>query len=185
MTKKIQNQIEKKILIPTSLGLKKDKLVYRGILFFGLMITSQGPFVIEYNVRFGDPECQTLLRNLQTDILKIIDHNLKDKLSDLTIRNKKQSVVCVVVASKGYPGNYKKNKVISNLLKAQSIKGVEIFHAGTALKKEKVISSGGRVLAVTAQGNSIAHARKIAYKAVEAIGWKEGFFRNDIGQKNV
>ena len=185
MTKKIQNQIEKKILIPTSLGLKKDKLVYRGILFFGLMITSQGPFVIEYNVRFGDPECQTLLRNLQTDILKIIDYNLKDRLSDLTIRNKKQSVVCVVVASKGYPGNYKKNKVISNLSKAQSIKGVEIFHAGTALKKEKVISSGGRVLAVTAQGNSIAHARKIAYKAVEAIGWKEGFFRNDIGQKNV
>ena len=114
---------------------------------------------------------------------------MKDRLSDLTIRNKKQSVVCVVVASKGYPGNYKKNKVISNLSKAQSIKGVEIFHAGTALKKEKVISSGGRgnykKLAVTAQGNSIAHARKIAYKAVEAIGWKEGFFRNDIGQKNV
>ena len=79
----------------------------------------------------------------------------------------------------------KKNKVINNLSKAQSIEGVEIFHAGTALKKEKVISSGGRVLAVTAQGNSIVHARKIAYKAVEAIGWKEGFFRNDIGQKNV
>ena len=108
---------------------------------------------------------------------------MKDRLSDLTIRNKKQSVVCVVVASKGYPGNYKKNKVISNLSKAQSIKGVEIFHAGTALKKEKVISSGGRVLAVTAQGNSIVHARKIAYKAVEAIGWKEGFLEMILVKK--
>ncbi len=185
MTKKIQNQIEKKILIPTLSGLKKDKLVYRGILFFGLMITPQGPYVIEYNTRFGDPECQTLLRNLKTDILKIIDYNLKDKLSELTIRNKKQSVVCVVVASKGYPGNYKKNKIISNISKAQSIKGVEIFHAGTTFKKNKVVSSGGRVLAVTAQANSIVHARKIAYKALALIAWKQGFFRNDIGQKNI
>ena len=122
---------------------------------------------------------------MQTDILKIIDYNLKDRLSDLTIRNKKQSVVCVVVASKGYPGNYEKNKVISNLSKAQSIEGVEIFHAGTALKKEKVISSGGRVLSVTAQCNSIVHAREIAYKALALIDWKEGFFRNDIGKKNI
>ena len=185
MTKKIQNQIEKKILIPTLLGLKEDKLVYRGILFFGLMITSKGPFVIEYNVRFGDPECQTLIRNLQTDILKIIDYNLKDKLSDLTIRNKKQSVVCIVVASKGYPGSFKKNKIIKNISKAQSVKGIEIFHAGTSLKKNKIISSGGRVLAVTAQADSIVQARKIAYKAVAIIDWKGGFFRNDIGQKNI
>ena len=185
MTKKIENEIEKKILIPTSLGLKRYKLVYRGILFFGLMITPTGPYVIEYNVRFGDPECQTLLRNLQTDILKIIDYNSKDKLSDLTIRNKKQSVVCVVVASTGYPGNYKKNKIIENISKAQSIEGVEIFHSGTSLKRNKIISSGGRVLTITAQAGSIFHARKIAYKAISIIDWKEGFFRSDIGQKNI
>ncbi len=185
MTKDIENQIEKKILIPTSIGLKKDNLIYRGILFFGLMITPKGPYVIEYNVRFGDPECQTLLRNLQTDILKIIDYNLKDKLSDITIRNKKQSVVCVVVASKGYPGNYRKNKILKNISKAQSIKGVVVFHAGTSLEKNKIISSGGRVLSVTAQANSIINARKIAYKAIALIDWKEGFFREDIGQKNI
>ena len=185
MTKKVENEIEKKILTPTSLGLKKDKLVYRGILFFGLMITPKGPYVIEYNVRFGDPECQTLLRNLQTDILKIIDYNLKDKLSDLTIRNKKKSVVCVVVASKGYPGNYKKDKIIENISKAQSIEGIQIFHSGTALKENKIVSSGGRVLAITAQADSIFRARKMAYKATALIDWKEGFFRNDIGKKNL
>ncbi len=185
LTRKIEKEIEEKILVPTFNGLRKEKFIYRGILFFGLMITNTGPFVIEYNVRFGDPECQVLLRNLQTDFLEIIELNLKDKLRNFRIRNDKKSVICVVLASKGYPENFKKDKVLNNLCKAKSLKGVEIFHAGTSLKKNKILSSGGRVLSVTAKADSISSARKLAYKALSIISWKEGFFRKDIGKKNL
>ncbi len=185
LTRKIEKEIEEKILIPTFKGLKKEKFIYRGILFFGLMITDSGPFVIEYNVRFGDPECQVLLRNLQTDFLKIIELNLKDKLRNLRIRNDKKSVICVVLASKGYPGNFKKDKVLNNLSKAKCIKDVEIFHAGTLLRNNKIVSSGGRVLSITAKADSISLARKLAYKVLSIIAWKEGFYRKDIGQKNL
>ena len=149
------------------------------------MITDSGPFVIEYNVRFGDPECQVLLRNLQTDFLKIIELNLKDKLRNLRIRNDKKSVICVVLASKGYPGKFKKDKVLNNLSKAKCIKDVEIFHAGTLLRNNKIVSSGGRVLSITAKADSISLARKLAYKVLSIIAWKEGFYRKDIGQKNL
>ncbi len=184
LTKKIEKEIDDKIIIPTFKGLKKEKFIYRGILFFGLMITKNGPFVIEYNVRFGDPECQVLLRNLQTDFLKILNLSLKDKLKNFRIKNDKKSVICVVLASKGYPGNFNKNKVLNNISKAKSIEGVEIFHAGTTLKRNKIVSSGGRVLSVTAKANSIYSARKLAYKALSIISWKDGFYRKDIGQKN-
>ena len=185
ITKKIEEDIHKKILFPTSEGLKREKLVYRGILFFGLMITANGPYVIEYNVRFGDPECQTLLRNLKTDFLALIKSNIEDRLEYMNIQKDKMSVVCVVLASKGYPESFKKNKIVRNISKAQSIKGIEIFHAGTSLKKGKVISSGGRVLSITSKANSISSARKLAYRALKIINWKWGHYRSDIGQKNA
>tara|TARA_B100000963_G_C22591811_1_gene655885 strand:+ start:416 stop:1681 length:1266 start_codon:yes stop_codon:yes gene_type:complete len=185
ITKKVEDDIHKKILLPTSKGFKKEKLVYRGILFVGLMITTKGPYVIEYNVRFGDPECQILLRNLKTDFLKIINLNIEDKLEDITLLSDKMSVVCVVLASDGYPGEFKKNKILENLSKAQSIKGVEIFHAGTTKINGKIFSSGGRVLSITSKANSIDSARKLAYKALRIINWKWGHFRNDIGIKNT
>ncbi len=185
VSKKIEKEIEEKILIPTSTGLKKERMVYRGVLFFGLMITKKGPFVIEYNVRFGDPECQILIRSLQTDFLKIIDHNLKDNLSNIRIKNLSQSFVCIVLASKGYPGKFKKNKIIKNISKAQSLKGVEIFHAGTSFRNNEIVSSGGRVLSITAQAKSVNLARKLAYKAIRIIGWVDGFYREDIGLKNL
>ena len=148
------------------------------------MITKKGPFVIEYNVRFGDPECQTLLRNLKTDLLKIIKLNIQDRLSEIKIKNTKQNVITVVLASKGYPGKFKINSTLKNLSNASLIKGVEIFHAGTAIKKGKVVSTGGRVLSITSKAKNLKTARIQAYKTIELIDWSNGFFRSDIGLKN-
>ncbi len=188
-SKKVTNEIEKeiynKILLPTADGLRKEKLIYRGILFFGLMITDNGPYVIEYNARFGDPECQVLLRNLKTDLIDIIESNINDHLTSLKIKNYNESIVCVVLASKGYPGKFKKDQLIENISKAQKIKGIEIFHAGTSLKNGKVFSSGGRVLSITSKAKTIKVARKNAYKALDSISWPGGFYRNDIGLKNT
>ncbi len=185
MTKEIEEEIFKKILLPTSLGLKNEKLIYRGILFFGLMITKEGPYVIEYNVRFGDPECQILLRNLKTDLLTIMESNLQDKLSNINIKTDNKAVICVVLASNGYPGNFKKNKILKNLNKVKSLKGIKIFHAATSIKNGNIVSSGGRVLSITSKAKSINSARKMAYEALNKIGWEGGFFRNDIGLKNT
>ena len=149
------------------------------------MITSNGPYVIEYNVRFGDPECQILMRNLQTDFLKIINLNIQDKVSKLKIRRENKSIICVVLASKGYPGIFNTNRKIENLEKAKLIKGVEIFHAGTEYKGSGVFSTGGRVLSITAKGKSISEARRLAYKALEQINWPYGFYRKDIGLLNA
>ena len=148
------------------------------------MITEQGPSVIEYNVRMGDPECQTLLRNLDTDFLEIISSCVNDKLSQVSIKKNNKSVICVVLASKGYPGRYKKNSILKNLNSAEEIDNVIIFHAGTNLKNNKILSSGGRVLSVTSTGKDIKDAREKVYKAIKEINWKEGFFRKDIGIKN-
>lgn len=185
ITRKIEKEIDKKILNPTSLGFKKEELLYRGILFFGLMITNKGPFVIEYNVRFGDPECQILLRNLKTDFLKIIYLNTQDKLSKITIRNEKKSIVCVVLVSSGYPENFIIDKKIKNIEAARSIKGIEIFHSGTTFREGHFRSSGGRVLSITSKADCMKEARRLAYKALKKINWSDGFYRKDIGLRNT
>ena len=181
--KNLKKIISDRIVKKTFEGLKKDKIVYRGVLFIGLMITKDGPYVIEFNVRFGDPECQVLMRNLDTDILKIVKAVANDKLSNIKIKNKKLSTICVVIASMGYPNTYKVNKQIKNLNEAQKIKNIEIFHAGTKNVKNKILSSGGRVLSITAQAKDLKSARKIAYSAIKKINWRYGFFRKDIGKK--
>ena len=132
MNKNIENKIIDHVLKRTFLGLKNENITYRGVLFFGLMIKNNEPYVIEYNARFGDPECQTLLRNLKTDLLKIFISTTEDKLHTQNIENFNKSVVCVVLASNGYPGNYNKNKIIENL-KNLRIKRHSYFHAGTKL----------------------------------------------------
>ena len=165
--KNLKKIISDRIVKKTFEGLKKDKIVYRGVLFIGLMITKDGPYVIEFNVRFGDPECQVLMRNLDTDILKIVKAVANDKLSNIKIKNKKLSTICVVIASMGYPNTYKVNKQIKNLNEAQKIKNIEIFHAGTKNVKNKILSSGGRVLSITAQAKDLKSARKIAYSAIK------------------
>jgi len=184
VTKKVLEEINDKVLNPTINGFQKEKFTFRGILFIGLMITKKGPQVIEYNVRFGDPECQTLLRSLKTDLLKVLIACTRDKLSSQNLIVNNSHVVCVVIASKGYPGKYKKNIPIKNLDLPDTIKDVEIFHAGTRHLNGKVVSSGGRVLSVTAVGKNVEEARQKAYATVKRIKWKDGFFRDDIGFKN-
>lgn len=180
----LEQNIIKDIVKKTFDGLRKDKIVYRGVIFFGLIIKKDEAQVIEYNVRFGDPECQTLLRNLKTDLLEIFKATCEDSLSHIRIINKKQAVVCVVLAAKGYPGKYEKNKIIKNLQNLKLEKDVKIFHAGTKLISEDFYSNGGRVLSVTAVSSDIKKARKTAYRILKKIDWKSGFYRNDIGIKN-
>ena len=184
VTKQLLEEINNKILKPTINGIKKENFIFRGILFIGLMISKKGPLVIEYNVRFGDPECQTLLRSLKTDLLKVIVACTKDKLSKQKLVVNNNHVVCVVIASNGYPGKYKKNIPIKNLNLPNISKDVEIFHAGTKYLNGRIVSSGGRVVSVTAVGKNINEARKKAYAEVKKIRWKDGFFRDDIGLKN-
>jgi len=184
VNKVLEEKIYTKIIKKTFSGLKKDKINYRGIIFFGLIIKDHKPYIIEYNVRFGDPECQTLLRDLKTDLLDILLATTEDKLSEIKILKYNMKIVCVVLASLGYPGIYEKNKLLKNLDKAKQQKNIEIFHAGTKLIKNKFYSNGGRVLSVTAKSKTIENARKIAYKTLKIINWQDGFFRKDIGIKN-
>jgi len=184
MTKNLEKKIIKDIVGKTFTGLKKEKFVYRGILFFGLIVKKNKPYIIEFNVRFGDPECQTLLRNLKSDILTLFLSTTQDQLKQTVIKSSKNSVVCVVLASKGYPGSYVNNKIIKNLDKIDKKKEIEIFHAGTKLLRSNFVSNGGRVLSITATGANLNIARTRAYKAVDIINWKNGFYRNDIGIKN-
>ena len=185
MTNNLEKKIIKNIVEKTVNGLRKESFTYRGILFFGLMIKNQEPYVIEYNVRFGDPECQTLLRNLDNDFLELLLSTTNDELSKTKISTKKKSVVCVVLASKGYPGSYKTGKDINNLNKVENLEGIEVFHAGTKSDASIVKSNGGRVLSITATGKDLNLARSKAYKAIKTIEWEDGFYRNDIGIKNI
>ncbi len=185
VSKNLENQILERIILPTKKGLKNESIIYRGIIFFGLMITKYGPKVIEYNVRFGDPECQTLLRNCNFDLLELLHATSTDSLKGKKILLGRENVICVVLASNGYPGKYKKGKIINGIEKANEIDGVKIFHSGTIKEKNKFLSNGGRVLSVTAKAETIKLARKKAYEALKQINWKEGFYRNDIGIKNL
>ena len=184
VSKNLEKKIIKNIIEKTFLGLKKENFTYRGILFFGLMIKNNEPFVIEYNVRFGDPECQTLLRKLKTDFLKILTSITKDDLRKIKITNFNKSVVCVVLASKGYPESYKKEIPIQNLKKIKDDKRTIIFHAGTKTLSSNFVSNGGRVLSVTSTGKNIKEARENAYKVLKKLNWNDGFYRKDIGFKN-
>ena len=184
VTKSLLEKIKTQILDKTFNGIKKENFDYRGILFFGLIIKNDKPSVIEYNVRFGDPECQTLLRNLKTDLLKIFIATSKDNLRKIKIKKSTNSTVCIVLASKGYPENYKKNIIIKNLSNIKKNKSIEIFHAGTIKKEGNFYSNGGRVLSITCSEKNISSARKLAYKMLQKINWDAGFYRKDIGFKN-
>ena len=180
----MEKKIIKNIIEKTFLGFKKESFTYRGILFFGLIIKNNEPYVIEYNVRFGDPECQTLLRKLNTDFLEIITSITKDELGKIKITNSRKSVVCVVLASKGYPESYNKEILIPNLKKIKDDEKTIIFHAGTKNLSSNYFSNGGRVLSVTSTGKTIEDDRKSAYKVLKKLNWKDGFYRKDIGFKN-
>ena len=180
-TPELQEIVYKEVLVPTIEGLKAEGREYKGVIYAGLMITEDGPKVLEYNARFGDPETQAVLVRLETDLVDIIDAIIENRLADIEILWKKDPAVCVVMASGGYPGDYEKGKVIKGLVEANQV-GV-VFHAGTAEKDGEIVTNGGRVLGVTASGASIKEAIANAYQAVGKISFDDMHYRKDIGKR--
>ena len=185
INKEVENKIIKKIVKPTLTALKKKKQPYKGILYVGLMIKNNEPYLIEYNVRMGDPECQVILPRLKTDLVSIIKNTINDNLKNIKIKWRKEKSMTIVLCSKGYPGKYKKNIKINNLNDLKLRKNIFIFHAGTKFFQNKIYSVGGRVLNITSFGNNLAKVRNDIIKIIKKINWKSGFFRKDIGWKII
>ncbi len=185
VTDAIMNQIIREILVPTIDGMNRNDTPYKGVLYAGVMITQGGPRVLEFNVRFGDPETQPILMRMQSDLLDVMTAVCKGRLDEVSIKWDPRPAVCVVMASGGYPGKYEKGRVITGLEDAAGIKDVMVFHAGTAEKDGQIVTSGGRVLGVTALGDDIPQAQARAYQAVEKIRFEGAYYRRDIADKAV
>ncbi len=180
----MMSKIESDILVPVVHAMKRARRPFRGVLYAGLMLTSAGPKVLEFNTRFGDPECQPLLMRLESDLLDILEAVVLGKLDQIDPPKwSPDPSICVVMASEGYPGEYETGRVISGLDRAAEIEGVKVFHAGTTLRDGQVVTDGGRVLGVTAMGNSISGAKLRAYQAVKEIRWTGAWCRKDISDK--
>jgi phosphoribosylamine--glycine ligase len=177
-------RIESDILVPIVHAMKRARKPFKGVLYAGLMLTSAGPKVLEFNVRFGDPECQPLLMRLKTDLVDVLVAAADGKLAELPpLEWDERPSICVVMASEGYPGNYQKGREIKGLDEAGKVENVKVFHAGTSIEDGKIVNSGGRVLGVTAIGNSISAAKLNAYTAVQKIRWPGAWCRKDISDK--
>jgi phosphoribosylamine--glycine ligase len=185
ISKQIEKKIIKKIVNPTLKALKIKKNPYTGFLYVGLMIVKNEPYLIEYNIRMGDPECQVIVPRLNTDLLKILIYAVENKLNKIHIKWKKLKCMTIVLCSKGYPGKYKKNMPIKNLKKLKLKKNSFVFHAGTKILDDKLISNGGRVLNIALIGSSFKAIRKNILKIISVINWKYGFFRKDIGWRVI
>ncbi len=185
INKDIEKKIIKKIVEPTLSSLREKKRPYKGFLYVGLMIKDNEPYLIEYNVRMGDPECQVIMPRLKTDIVKIFLNTLKNKLKETKIVWHKKKCMTIVLCSKGYPGSYKKGKKIQNLEKLRLDKKTFIYHAGTKIVNGSILSNGGRVLNVTSIGFNLLKVRKKILSLIKKINWKYGFFRKDIGWKVI
>jgi phosphoribosylamine---glycine ligase len=173
------------IVLPTLHAMKAMGAPYKGVLFAGLMMTAAGPKLIEYNVRFGDPECQVLMLRLMSDLVPALLASRDGMLKSFDLRWFPESALTVVMAAKGYPGSYAKGSVIEGLEEAAAVEAVEIFHAGTKADGGRILANGGRVLDVSAIGNTVREAQARAYDAVSRIRWAEGFCRHDIGRRAV
>lgn len=183
---KLLADIEAKVLVPTVHAMKRRKTAFQGLLYAGLMITGKGPRVLEFNCRFGDPECQPLLMRLKTDLLDVLDAAVDDRLEELgPLDWDTRPAVCVVMASGGYPGTYEKGMPIMGLDDAARMAGVKVFHAGAKQDGSRIVTDGGRVLGVTALGGTFAEARQRAYEAVGKIHFHGAFWRTDIGARAV
>ncbi|UWF59321.1 phosphoribosylamine--glycine ligase [Brucella sp. 2716] len=185
MTPEMVARTMRELIEPTMRGMAEIGAPFSGILFAGLMITSDGPKLIEYNTRFGDPECQVLMMRLNSDLLALINAAVDGRLDEVSLEWKDEPALTVVMAAEGYPANVKKGSVIRDLEKLESIDGVKLFHAGTALKDGAIVASGGRVLNITAMAATVAQAQARAYEALKLIDWPEGFYRSDIGWRAV
>jgi len=185
MTAEMSRRAMDEIVLPTVRAMKAMGAPYKGVLYAGLMITDAGPKLIEYNVRFGDPECQVLMLRLMSDLLPALLASSDGMLKNFDLRWYPDAALTVVMAAKGYPGNYAKGSPIEGLEAAAEIEGVEIFHAGTKAETGRVVANGGRVLNVSALGKTVAQAQARAYQAVDRIRWAGGFCRRDIGFRAV
>ena len=185
LTEKLEKKIKKKIIEPTLKAMKELGHPYRGILYAGLMIKDNEPYLIEYNVRMGDPECQVLMMRLKTDLLKIIDHATQDKIKNLKIEWKKNNAITIVLCAKGYPKDYIKDSEIKNLSSILMNEDNQIFHAGTYEKENKIFSNGGRVLNITSSSKNLINAREKSLSIIKKINWLDGFFRKDIGWRII
>jgi len=181
MTPELKEKIMDKIIHPTVDAMKAEGVPFSGVLFAGLMIVDDEPRLIEYNCRFGDPECQTMMLRMQSDLVNVLEASATGQLNMLSITWSDEPAICVVMASDGYPGAYKKNTIIGNLDKAAQVPNVQIFHAGTSMLDGSVVATGGRVLGVCAKEKTLKDARELAYQAIGRIEWDDGFFRSDIG----
>jgi len=185
MTREMEKRVMDEIVMPTVHALKAMGAPYKGVLFAGLMITKDGPKLIEYNVRFGDPETQVLMLRLTSDLVPALLAARDGQLKNFDLRWSSDAALTVVMAAKGYPGSYAKGSVIEGLDAAAQIEGVEIFHAGTRADNGRVLANGGRVLNVSARGNTVREAQARAYAAIGNIRWPEGFCRRDIGWRAI
>ncbi len=185
-TPELMQTVEETILVPTVHALKRGRRPFRGVLYAGIMNTNQGPRVLEFNCRFGDPETQPLLMRLRTDLLDLLEAVVDNRLEEFPENGlawDPRPAVCVVIASQGYPGPYVKGKVITGLAEAAKLPDVKVFHAGTKVEKGLVLTDGGRVLGVTALGDTLADARRRVYEAVARIHFQGAFYRHDIAEK--
>ena len=181
----LENKILNKIIEPTLKAISEMNEKYVGFLYAGLMIKNNEPYLIEYNVRMGDPECQTILPLLKSDLLELIIACCKSKLKKINIKWKNKKSLCVVLCSKGYPEKFKNNLKICKINELKSIKNNLIFHAGTKVKQDTVYSTGGRVLNFVSINNNFSNSRKQSIASIKRINWKNGFYRSDIGYKTI
>jgi phosphoribosylamine---glycine ligase len=185
LTEELENKIKRKIIEPTLSAIEKLGHSYKGFLYAGLMISKGEPYLIEYNIRMGDPECQVIMMRLKTDLLHIIDYATKDQLNNLKIEWNKKNCITIVLCAKGYPSTYIKDSEIKNISIVQMDNNNQIFHAGTYLKKNKFYSNGGRVLNITSCADNLRDARNKSLDNINKINWTDGFFRKDIGWKII
>ncbi|MES2989700.1 MAG: phosphoribosylamine--glycine ligase, partial [Pseudomonadota bacterium] len=184
-TDAVRERTMTEIILPTLRAMKAMGMPYKGVLFAGLMITKDGPKLIEYNARFGDPETQVLMIRLLSDLVPALLASVDGELKHFDLRWYPEPALTVVMAAKGYPGNYAKGTIIEGLDAAAKVEGVEIFHAGTRADGDKILANGGRVLNITATAKTVSEAQRRAYEAIDRIKWPEGFCRRDIGWQAV
>jgi phosphoribosylamine--glycine ligase len=185
VTDAMMDKITREILVPVVDGMNRNGTPYKGVLYAGLMVTAGGPRVLEFNVRFGDPETQPILMRLKSDLLEIMLAVCDGRLDEVTLRWDPRPAVCVVIAASGYPGEYEKGKIITGIAQAEQLEDVVVFHAGTAAKNASLVTNGGRVLGVTAMGRTIADAKTKAYQAVDKIKFDGAYCRRDIADKAI
>ena len=185
VTAKLKDEIMNNIMIPTVKAMEKEERPYKGVLYAGLMITKDGPRVLEYNCRFGDPEAQPIMMRLKNDLIDVLSASVEKRLNRIKLNCDNKVAICVVMASKGYPENYEKGKEIRGVEDASRLKNVVVFHAGTVINGNKLVTAGGRVLDVTALGVGIKRAMNKVYEAVSRIKWEGVHYRKDIGEKAI